>query len=600
MKIVGKTMSERKMQNNITKSLKFTIKLKEGQKNILQKLTARHTFAVKEYLKVIEQEEHFIKLTEKNHQGRLDQLTILTRNRETVLHDLKEVTGLSTTTLQACGRKALQIWNKYKVVSDKYTKRIENASCSVMTSMLKNIIIAIDDKGRIISESLTLEETLSELQRTRLWKKITKNKPSPPLQSREYKPKKIPIHLGYNTTLLPYYSNNQKSYYKKTNKSIIVKISTLKKGNPIELELPSSKYHNGQLEIGRVTGGQIVKNEKKKRWEFHASLLQEIPNTCSQKGQVIIGIDLGINVDATVVAMIENEKIKQPNIHFLKEPDLRRKKFNIDQRIKTIQKKKDTLNRGYAYKHAIQELKNLSGKRAQLTRLACHRISKQVCTVVKKFIDQGYETHITIGKLQGLKIRNQRGNGRGKKFRGRINKFPYAMLKEFIFYKSRELGVKYFSEVNEAWTSKTCHKCESTNTERPTQAQFICNDCGLQYNADVNGAINIAKRYWVYTACGNCRSLKTKTNYDLGEIKCSECNNVIPLRENKRRNSEHVTMIFLIRKSEGKRKSQDHCSIPQGTSDSPSCNESAGTVIVHSKVEEARKRKNHEASTDNF
>ena len=52
-----------------------------------------------------------------------------------------------------------------------------------------------------------------------------------------------------------------------------------------------------------------------------------------------------------------------------------------------------------------------------------------------------------------------------------------------------------------------------------------------------------------------------------------------------------------IGKCEGKNTSQDRCSIPQGTSDSPSCNESAGTVIVQSKVEEARKRKNHEAST---
>ncbi len=50
--------------------------------------------------------------------------------------------------------------------------------------------------------------------------------------------------------------------------------------------------------------------------------------------------------------------------------------------------------------------------------------------------------------------------------------------------------------VKENWTSKVCHKCDSKNTTRPSQAQFKCLNCRLEYNADANGAINIALRYW--------------------------------------------------------------------------------------------------------
>ena len=69
-------------------------------------------------------------------------------------------------------------------------------------------------------------------------------------------------------------------------------------------------------------------------------------------------------------------------------------------------------------------------------------------------------------------------------------------------------------------------------------------------------------------------------------ISCSECETIMSLKENKEINSEHVTMIFLPRKSEGMSKSRSLCSIPQGTNDSPSCDESTGTN-VQLKVEEA-------------
>ena len=65
-----------------------------------------------------------------------------------------------------------------------------------------------------------------------------------------------------------------------------------------------------------------------------------------------------------------------------------------------------------------------------------------------------------------------------------------------IELKMAKLGLKKrVLVISEAWTSKTCWKC-NTRGKRIRQNLFQCinEKCGWKYNADVNGAINIAKR----------------------------------------------------------------------------------------------------------
>jgi transposase len=58
-----------------------------------------------------------------------------------------------------------------------------------------------------------------------------------------------------------------------------------------------------------------------------------------------------------------------------------------------------------------------------------------------------------------------------------------------------EKGIKAL-EANERWSSMTCHRCGSRNTERPCQSIIHCGSCGLTYNADFNAAINIGSDFW--------------------------------------------------------------------------------------------------------
>jgi len=84
----------------------------------------------------------------------------------------------------------------------------------------------------------------------------------------------------------------------------------------------------------------------------------------------------------------------------------------------------------------------------------------------------------------------------GEYMNRRLHGWGFAKLHAQIRYKAAEKGIPV-ETVNPRNTSKACHAC-GKHGYRPRQATFRCSndDCWLgEYQADVNGAINIADRY---------------------------------------------------------------------------------------------------------
>lgn len=78
----------------------------------------------------------------------------------------------------------------------------------------------------------------------------------------------------------------------------------------------------------------------------------------------------------------------------------------------------------------------------------------------------------------------------------RLHGWGFAKLHAQIRYKAAEKGIPV-ETVNPRNTSKECHACGKVGS-RPRQATFRCSndDCWVtEYQADVNGAMNIADRY---------------------------------------------------------------------------------------------------------
>lgn len=212
------------------------------------------------------------------------------------------------------------------------------------------------DSGLIDSVD-EFDSVLNSYSKSLFWKRMKRNKPSRPLTSQAYSPRKIPIFLPQNQQILPYQLHGQRFFYKQCDNHIIIKLSTLRKGQPIELKLQSSAYHNRELSKGKLTDGRLVWNRTARRWEFHATIKIKVgPKKQSVKPTIIISIDLGINTDATVVILEEDKKLSQKGFYFFKEGDLRRRKFNIEQRKKVFQRIISTTT-GLQSKKATEELK---------------------------------------------------------------------------------------------------------------------------------------------------------------------------------------------------------------------------------------------------
>ncbi|OSO89365.1 transposase [Halorubrum ezzemoulense DSM 17463] len=84
----------------------------------------------------------------------------------------------------------------------------------------------------------------------------------------------------------------------------------------------------------------------------------------------------------------------------------------------------------------------------------------------------------------------------GEYMNRRLHGWGFAKLHAQIRYKATEKGTPV-ETVNPRNTSKACHAC-GEHGYRPRQATFRCSNDGCwvgEYQADVNGAINIADRY---------------------------------------------------------------------------------------------------------
>jgi len=96
---------------------------------------------------------------------------------------------------------------------------------------------------------------------------------------------------------------------------------------------------------------------------------------------------------------------------------------------------------------------------------------------------------------------------RGMRLPALMPRQQYAKLLGVLGYKLQAVGLPAPREVRGAYTSQTCSACGSVSSEhRLTQADFACTECGHAENADVNAAVNIARKLlWL-----DCRNRESK------------------------------------------------------------------------------------------
>jgi len=96
---------------------------------------------------------------------------------------------------------------------------------------------------------------------------------------------------------------------------------------------------------------------------------------------------------------------------------------------------------------------------------------------------------IVFGDMTGLHF----DTDEGRYVNDKTHKMPYAKMANFLTYKAH-LDGRECLPVPEYDTSVTCWRCGSQRTSREVQGCVECHECGLEDNADKNGASNIGQR----------------------------------------------------------------------------------------------------------
>lgn len=147
-------------------------------------------------------------------------------------------------------------------------------------------------------------------------------------------------------------------------------------------------------------------------------------------------------------------------------------------------------------KHALKWIKRLGNKESRKVADVLHKATRSIMDRVIELKQQGFESIIVFGNLKGVRKPRIKGKTRCRKNNRKIHAMPSFKIKHMLLCKALWAGIPA-AIVNEAWTSKQCWRCDSTNTV-VRKRMFNCKDCGLEYNRNLNGSVNIGNRLLGY------------------------------------------------------------------------------------------------------
>ncbi len=219
-----------------------------------------------------------------------------------------------------------------------------------------------------------------------------------------------------------------------------------------------------------ICNSKIIKKDD--GFYLHIAIKKEIKLTPKSN---VIGVDLGEKVLATSVALTgssDSKTIEEPEFHGREAGGVRRKYAWLRKKL--------------GEKKAYKKYKEIGGKEERRIDQMCHKISKEIVEKAERL-----DAVIVVGNLKGI---GNKDTGKGKIVNRIVNFMPYGKLTRYIEYKALWKGIPVV-KADESYTSQKCHKC-GRKGKRLSQGLFKCPNCGLEYNADLNGAINIASEFF--------------------------------------------------------------------------------------------------------
>lgn len=241
----------------------------------------------------------------------------------------------------------------------------------------------------------------------------------------------------------------------------------IKKGERINIPLRGAPAHEILLGSGlKICNSELVRRGR--HFFVHLTLKMEVSPPPILRSRVL-AVDLGERVVATSVAW-DGMQLDEPRFHARAVRGMRRHHGWLHTRLRELRHNKALAKIGSSEHRKVEDA-----------------LQKAASALVEQAVR--LDALIVVGDLSGIRKRAKRS----KRFRRIVHSMPYYRLTRILEYKAAWHGVPML-RIGEHYSSIECHICNERG-ERPSQGRFRCPHCG-DYNADLNGAANLAKRTW--------------------------------------------------------------------------------------------------------
>jgi len=242
-------------------------------------------------------------------------------------------------------------------------------------------------------------------------------------------------------------------------------------GELVNLPLRGAEGHENLLGSDvKVCNSEFIRRNGD--FYIHITIQKEVSPPLMPYGRVL-AVDLGERVVATSVAF-DSTRWCEPHFHARSVRGVRRHYAWLRSRLQ---------ERG-----GFRSIASVGKSERRRVYNTLHEAAK---AIVKQA--ESLDAVIAIGDLTGIRKRSRQ---KGRRLKSIVNAMPFRQLTSLVEYKAAWAGIPVL-RVGEEYSSVECHTCNERGL-RPSQGRFVCRSCG-EYNADVNGAINIGKRALRYT-----------------------------------------------------------------------------------------------------
>ena len=255
-------------------------------------------------------------------------------------------------------------------------------------------------------------------------------------------------------------------------------ISTLEKGQPIQVPVKLAAYHKAALtdpktHQGRKLNSSVQLNKRDGVWWLTLSYDEEVTQE-TVAGAPVVGIDVGIaNFVTTSTGKQYGSFHKNLRARHKRDRAKRRRKAKL---------------RACLKKKGVKHLPSTSSRTGQrLIRHVKHEINH---AVNQCFADPEHEG--VQFAYEALSVASMRFKARAQNAYLRASHLGH--IPQQILWNSQKRGVRA-TPVISAYSSQECSVCHYTDrTNRPDQRTFRCQVCGFQAHADYNAAVNLSRR----------------------------------------------------------------------------------------------------------